>query len=298
MTRGNIPYAGFEGYQILDFIKQGNRLPKPETCPIEIFELMLDCWQTDGRYRPTFDQIVERIENLINSKEEEVNIYSNLNVNYVNYPTEQYYSNNSKKIDTSPIYYNSSLSLGPTSPKATISLISTSIKNGNASANQLTTTSVNRMSTFKSQPSIKLIEMPTKQVSLNNLNNNDNIYNNDETIKIYDKKLKKEKSLNEDEIPLQKIESRKNSLNSASTNSNLSFKLNRQNAIDLNEADTRNYEYVMQTPHILIDKKSSSNKLEDADDDADDDEYDSKNDMALKTFEKTDNYVNPIKYFK
>lgn len=40
-TRGNLPYVGYEGYEVVDFLKLGNRLPKPETCPLEAYELML-----------------------------------------------------------------------------------------------------------------------------------------------------------------------------------------------------------------------------------------------------------------
>lgn len=40
-TRGTLPYTSLENCKILDFLKNENRLLWPETCPIEIYELML-----------------------------------------------------------------------------------------------------------------------------------------------------------------------------------------------------------------------------------------------------------------
>ena len=262
-------------------------MKKPETCPDEIYELMLDCWQVNYRLRPTFDKIVERIIAIIKDKEQEISIYSNLSVNYANYPIELYYSNNSKKIEqlekaaskvsisTLP-YYNSSLSIA--SPTAsnyhTIGSANDMLRN-----NQ--TTKSYQMSTFKSQPVSKVIEMPGKQqVTLSSLNN-ESIYNNEEAVKLYSPT-----ALKEDETSLC---SRKNSNNSGSNLSALSMKLNRQNAIDLNEADNKTYEYVMRTPHILVDKAKISEDLneDDLNDVSDGDKNVDKN-----------NYAHPIRYFK
>ena len=293
MTRGNVPYPALESYRILDFLKSGKRMLKPETCPDEIYELMLDCWQLNFRLRPSFDQIVERIETIIKTKEREIEIDSNLTVNYENYPIEQYYSNNKKKIDelekvnsvydsiiTRSPYYNSSLSLTPNSPVSIV--FNTTASVNNLSPNKLTAAS--KMSTFKDQPINSKIELPGKQESITlNKIENETIYDNEDAIKLCNTLSR---PLNEDEILLP----RKNSNNS---NSNLSFKLNRQNAIDLNEADTKTYEYVMRTPQILVDKHKSDKELNAGDElDDDDDDEDAKN------FDKTTNYVHPIKYFK
>lgn len=145
------------------------------------------------------------------------------------------------------------------------------------------------MSTFKqaNNTSSNLIEMPSKEISFNNLNNNENIYNNDQTIRMYDKKLIKEPSIKEDETNFQLNSSRKNSLNSISTNSNLSFKLNRQNAID--EADTKTYEYVMHTPQISFSKNELNKQIDDDNE---------KKSLDFKNFDIIDNQSNSIKYFK
>lgn len=32
-------------------------LPKPQSCPIEVYNLMCECWKRDEKCRPTFKQI-------------------------------------------------------------------------------------------------------------------------------------------------------------------------------------------------------------------------------------------------
>ena len=312
MTRGNIPYPTLEGFQVLEYIKKGNRMQKPETCPDQIYEIMLDCWQVNSKLRPPFKKIVERIKTIIKNKESEVNIYSNLNVNYVNYSVDLYYSQNNRRLEElekannmynngsiSSNYYNSNLSLGPKSPVSPTAIYSTP-----SSANSLT--GAIKMSTFKSNeqpvstfrrpedlsPIGKVIEMPGKQqqVTLSAVDKSPN----DESARLTLAGNLRGQPLDEEATP---SHSRKNSNNSAT---NLSLKLNRQNAIDLNEpdqrsysTDARHYEYVMQTPQILIDRHKSSKEL---DDDADDERIDDDK-INLKNLDQT-NYVHPIKYFK
>ena len=102
---GNIPYPALETYLVLDYIKKNNRLQQPQTCPDEIYELMLDCWQINPMLRPMFDDIVRRIKAIIAKKEQEFDNQSSLSVNYVNFPIEQYYSRNEERISKSTSGY-------------------------------------------------------------------------------------------------------------------------------------------------------------------------------------------------
>lgn len=53
--------------KVNDFIKEGHRLPRPENCPDNIYNLMTDCWQYRDRLRPNFKFLarffVNRVEN-------------------------------------------------------------------------------------------------------------------------------------------------------------------------------------------------------------------------------------------
>ncbi|XP_070701937.1 tyrosine kinase, non-receptor, 2b [Pempheris klunzingeri] len=54
-THGQEPWLGLNGSQILHKIdKESERLPKPEDCPQDIYNVMLQCWAQKPDDRPTF----------------------------------------------------------------------------------------------------------------------------------------------------------------------------------------------------------------------------------------------------
>nr|XP_061790807.1 tyrosine kinase, non-receptor, 2b isoform X3 [Nerophis lumbriciformis] len=54
-THGQEPWVGLNGSQILHKIdKEGERLPKPEDCPQDVFNVMLQCWAQKPDDRPSF----------------------------------------------------------------------------------------------------------------------------------------------------------------------------------------------------------------------------------------------------
>ncbi|XP_070973824.1 activated CDC42 kinase 1-like [Oncorhynchus clarkii lewisi] len=54
-THGQEPWLGLNGSQILHKIdKEGERLPKPEDCPQDLYNVMLHCWAQKPDDRPTF----------------------------------------------------------------------------------------------------------------------------------------------------------------------------------------------------------------------------------------------------
>ncbi|KAG8194716.1 hypothetical protein JTE90_026367, partial [Oedothorax gibbosus] len=57
MTRGSIPYANVGSWDVLQYVKLGNRLDQPERCPIPIYRVMLACWNKDSKKRPSFSEI-------------------------------------------------------------------------------------------------------------------------------------------------------------------------------------------------------------------------------------------------
>ncbi|XP_062619614.1 activated CDC42 kinase 1-like [Saccostrea cucullata] len=56
-TYGSEPWMGYNGSQILQMIEEGERLPKPDYCPADIFTLMSQCWALKPQDRPTFQAL-------------------------------------------------------------------------------------------------------------------------------------------------------------------------------------------------------------------------------------------------
>lgn len=58
-TRGEVPYGDeTSGSKVIEMIEKGERLPKPRECPNEIYQLMLACWQSEPKTRPTFRYLI------------------------------------------------------------------------------------------------------------------------------------------------------------------------------------------------------------------------------------------------
>ncbi|CAF93163.1 unnamed protein product, partial [Tetraodon nigroviridis] len=49
-------------YHLIDLLKQGYRLPTPESCPAEIHAIMLECWNSDLELRPSFKALIHSVE--------------------------------------------------------------------------------------------------------------------------------------------------------------------------------------------------------------------------------------------
>nr|NP_001071692.1 ephrin receptor like protein precursor [Ciona intestinalis]BAE06404.1 ephrin receptor like protein [Ciona intestinalis] len=68
ITYGEKPYWSLTNQQVLQAINDGYRLPAPEDCPSVLHQLMLECWHRDKNTRPTFEQVVTRLDAMINQR--------------------------------------------------------------------------------------------------------------------------------------------------------------------------------------------------------------------------------------
>ena len=57
----------FISVQILDAIDEPNhqRLERPECCPMEMYRLMLKCWEHEPNDRPTFSEVMRNLAQVI-----------------------------------------------------------------------------------------------------------------------------------------------------------------------------------------------------------------------------------------
>lgn len=51
--------------QVISDVSTGYRLPKPEACPEELYQLMLNCWDKDPAIRMSFKQISDVIDKMV-----------------------------------------------------------------------------------------------------------------------------------------------------------------------------------------------------------------------------------------
>ncbi|XP_075063933.1 tyrosine-protein kinase Fes/Fps [Mixophyes fleayi] len=54
---GSVPYTSLNNQQTREAIEQGTRLPLPDMCPDDIYNLMLNCWEYDPKKRPNFNAV-------------------------------------------------------------------------------------------------------------------------------------------------------------------------------------------------------------------------------------------------
>ena len=62
ITYGESPYPSMTDEQILQALKEGYRMPRPMGYPNKLYNIMLDCWQLEPAYRPTFETLQRQLE--------------------------------------------------------------------------------------------------------------------------------------------------------------------------------------------------------------------------------------------
>jgi len=62
---GKIPYPDMNNAEASQRVLEGYRLPRPNNCPPEIYNVMLSCWESDPAARPTFGDLWKTISNIL-----------------------------------------------------------------------------------------------------------------------------------------------------------------------------------------------------------------------------------------
>ena len=60
--------------ETLNQVLKGYRLPKPEKCPENVYQLMTTCWNQDAEQRPNFKQIYATLTEILNAARQQQNI--------------------------------------------------------------------------------------------------------------------------------------------------------------------------------------------------------------------------------
>lgn len=59
------PYAGLSAVDLIEQLKKGYRMEKPNGCSDKMYQVMRDCWNANPNMRPTFDELIVRLESTI-----------------------------------------------------------------------------------------------------------------------------------------------------------------------------------------------------------------------------------------
>ena len=70
VTHGRKPYLGMTLNEVLKQVEQGYCMPQPLGCPNRLYQMMLECWNTDPEKRPTFEYLKHQLEDYFISTEE------------------------------------------------------------------------------------------------------------------------------------------------------------------------------------------------------------------------------------
>ncbi|XP_038065532.1 fibroblast growth factor receptor-like isoform X3 [Patiria miniata] len=65
VTLGSHPYPGMSSQKVINELKKGYRLPKPEHCSDDIYKVMVDCWQEKPEDRPDFAGLHTTIDDIL-----------------------------------------------------------------------------------------------------------------------------------------------------------------------------------------------------------------------------------------
>ncbi|XP_068728102.1 uncharacterized protein [Montipora capricornis] len=69
-TLGGSPYAMLNHKQLLESLKRGYRLEKPDMCTNHVYALMTDCWNQDPDERPSFQRLYRRLDDMLDEQED------------------------------------------------------------------------------------------------------------------------------------------------------------------------------------------------------------------------------------
>ncbi|XP_033634390.1 receptor tyrosine-protein kinase erbB-3-like isoform X3 [Asterias rubens] len=64
-TLGDAPYQGVQNAELLPKLKRGYRLDQPEGCPLEVYDIMRQCWLEYPLLRPSFTKLSELLDELL-----------------------------------------------------------------------------------------------------------------------------------------------------------------------------------------------------------------------------------------
>ncbi|KAI1243390.1 hypothetical protein IHE44_0000994 [Lamprotornis superbus] len=83
VTYGKIPYPGMSNSDVMVALQRGYRMPRMETCPAELYDIMKTCWKDKAEERPTFDYLQSVLDDFYTATEGQVQHITSHSTDYV-----------------------------------------------------------------------------------------------------------------------------------------------------------------------------------------------------------------------
>ncbi|KFP02670.1 Tyrosine-protein kinase Blk, partial [Calypte anna] len=71
ITYGRIPYPGMTNPEVIRNLERGYRMPCPDLCPPELYNIILKCWRSKPEDRPTFEYLQSVLEDFYTATEKQ-----------------------------------------------------------------------------------------------------------------------------------------------------------------------------------------------------------------------------------
>lgn len=84
VTLGASPYPGVGPEYLFQLLKTGYRMHQPEDCSQEIYRMMLSCWQARPQDRPSFKELRQRLEDILQDSASYLELSGAQNRSYYN----------------------------------------------------------------------------------------------------------------------------------------------------------------------------------------------------------------------
>ncbi|XP_069035701.1 tyrosine-protein kinase HCK isoform X1 [Lepisosteus oculatus] len=69
ISYGRTPYPGMSNPEVIRSLERGYRMPRTESCPEELYDIMIKCWKNKPEERPTFEYLQSVLEDFYTATE-------------------------------------------------------------------------------------------------------------------------------------------------------------------------------------------------------------------------------------
>ncbi|XP_052770383.1 ephrin type-A receptor 5-like isoform X1 [Mya arenaria] len=89
VTLGGSPYPSIPLKDLYGLLNDGYRMEKPENCSTKVYQIMLSCWHPNPHSRPTFSQLRQELEKLLEETRSYIDLSVEVSEDYFNESTNE-----------------------------------------------------------------------------------------------------------------------------------------------------------------------------------------------------------------